>query len=44
MLHKNKFEDFVLQLLKEKLISLCGLHPVKITGTQVFFIPRKDQN
>ena len=43
MLHKNKFEDLVLQLLKEKLISLCG-QQVKITGAQMFSTPRKDRD
>ena len=26
ILHKNKFEDFALQNLKEKAINLCGQH------------------
>ena len=42
MLNKNKFDDFVVQLLKETSISLCR-QQVKITGAQMFFTPKNDQ-
>ena len=36
ILHKNKYEDFVLEILEEKAISLCG-QQVKITGVPGVF-------
>ena len=43
ILHKNKYEDFALEILEEKAISLCG-QQVKTTGVPGVFTPRKVQN
>ena len=40
-LHKNKFEDFALEILEEKAISVDSRR--KQLEFQVFFIPRKVQ-
>ena len=36
ILHKNKYEDFALEILEEKAISLCG-QQVKTTGVPGVF-------
>ena len=36
MLHKNRYEDFALEILEEKAISLCG-QQVKTTGVTGVF-------
>ena len=44
ILHKNKYEDFALEILEEKPIILCG-QQVKTTGVPgVFYSEKKKQN